>query len=77
MDTDTSNYRVTATPWSSGWELTLDDDNITSSRYLSDARQQVRDYLDTIQPNVDHSHSDIKIIQLLDTGVVRNNESVD
>ena len=52
MDADTSHYRVTATPWSGGWELTLDDDNITSSRYLSDARQQVRDYLDTIQPNV-------------------------
>lgn len=61
MDTDTSHYKVTATPWSSGWELTLDDDNITSTRRLSDAHQQVRDYLDTIQPNVDHSHAHIEI----------------
>ena len=61
MDTDTSHYRVTATPWSSGWELTLDDDNVTSSRYLSDARQQVRDYLNTVHPNVDHSHAHTEI----------------
>lgn len=46
---------VTATRWSGGWELAIDDDPITQVRHLEDAPQQVRDYLDTEDPSTDHS----------------------
>lgn len=48
---------VTATRWSQGWELTLegDEDPATQVRTLDKARQQVIDYLDTVDPDVDHS----------------------
>lgn len=46
---------VTATRWSGGWELAIDDDPITQVRHLEDAPQQVRDYLDTEDPTTDHS----------------------
>lgn len=50
---------VTATfeRWAHGWELTVEgeDEVSTQSATLSKARQQVRDYLDTITPEVDHS----------------------
>lgn len=50
---------VTATfeRWAHGWELTVEGDAEVSTQVttLSRARQQVRDYLDTIDPDVDHS----------------------
>ena len=52
---------VIAKRWESGWDLILDEDNVTSVTHLDNAEQQVRDYLDTIQPNVDHSSIAINI----------------
>lgn len=48
---------VTATRWSQGWELTLEGegDPATQVRTLDKARQQVIDYLDTVDPDVDHA----------------------
>ena len=57
---------VTAQRWESklggGWELLNGDHAMTQVRRLSDARQQVIDYLDTIDPDVDHRDWDITII---------------
>ena len=39
--------RVVATRWERGWDLTLDEGNVTSVASLKNAEQQVRDYLDT------------------------------
>lgn len=43
--------------WEHGWELTLEGDAevCTQCVTLAAARQQVRDYLDTVAPEVDHS----------------------
>lgn len=52
---------VTARRWERGWELEIDPDNITQVRSLDRAAQQVRDYLDTAEPDVDHSDVDVRI----------------
>lgn len=48
---------VTFERWTHGWELTIEGEEEVSTQAatLSGARQQVRDYLDTIDPEVDHS----------------------
>lgn len=57
---------VTARRWDSklggGWELLDGDHAMTQVRRLSDARQQVIDYLDTVDPDVAHADWDIIII---------------
>ena len=57
---------VTAQRWDSklggGWELLDGDHAMTQVRRLSDARQQVIDYLDTVDPDVAHIDWDIIII---------------
>ncbi len=57
---------VTAQRWDSklggGWELLDGDHAMTQVRRLSDARQQVIDYLDTVDPDVAHADWDILII---------------
>ena len=53
---------VTARRWERGWELWLDDQHVTQSTTLADAEQQVRDYLDTDQDDVDHSAWTITIV---------------
>ena len=57
---------VTAQRWDSklggGWELLDGDHAMTQVRRLSDARQQVIDYLDTVDPDVAHADWDIIII---------------
>ena len=57
---------VTAQRWDSklggGWELLDGDHAMTQVRRLSDARQQVIDYLDTVDPDVAHVDWDIIII---------------
>lgn len=55
MTTSISPITVTAYRWSGGWDLVLDEDNATSVTHLNDAESQVRDYLDTVEPKVDHS----------------------
>lgn len=46
---------VTVHRWAHGWELIIDDDNATQVRTLAKAQEQVRDYLDTLYPEQDHS----------------------
>lgn len=53
---------VTARRWSGGWELAIDEDQATSVRDLARATDQVRDYLDTIAPETDHSQMSIVIV---------------
>lgn len=57
---------ITAQRWDSklggGWELLDGDHAMTQVRRLSDARQQVIDYLDTVDPDVAHVDWDIIII---------------
>lgn len=52
---------ITATRWEGGWELALDGEPITQVRTLEHAEQQVRDYLDTDQPDVDHSDVTVRL----------------
>lgn len=42
-------YRVIAKRWSKGWELHIDGVGVTQARVLSDAPQQVVDYVETLQ----------------------------
>ena len=65
-----TTIKATARKWSGGWEIWLDDDNLTSVRYLRNATQQVRDYLDTVEPEVDHS--DVKLDIDLDIGAMKD-----
>ena len=53
---------VTATRWSLGWELTVPDAGATQTRTLARAEQQVRDYLDTVSPDVDHRDWTITVV---------------
>lgn len=57
---------VEATRWARGWELEISEHEHTQVRRLSDARQQVVDYLDTVYPQVDHSDWEINIVPSLD-----------
>lgn len=52
-----STVTARATRWEHGWELTLEGEDEVSTQVstLAKARQQVRDYLDTIDPDTDHS----------------------
>lgn len=52
---------VTARRWEHGWELEIDPDNITQARALEAAAQQVRDYLSTLHPEQDYSHTEVHI----------------
>lgn len=52
---------VTATQWEGGWELSIDGDPVTQVPALDNAVQQVRDYLDTTEPGVDHSGITVRI----------------
>lgn len=56
-----TSIEVTATRWEGGWELAIDGDPVTQVRTLDRAAQQVRDYLDTAEPDVDHSDVDVRI----------------
>lgn len=64
---------VTAQRWDSklggGWELLDGDHAMTQVRRLSDARQQVIDYLDTVDPDVAHADWDIIIIPAIPQAV--------
>lgn len=52
---------ATAKRWGRGWELSLDGEVATQVGTLDKAEQQVRDYLDTIEPAVDHTDWTIAI----------------
>ena len=57
-------YRVVvqARAWAGGWELILDDEQATQVSELDFAEQQVRDFLDTVEPELDHSDVDVEIV---------------
>jgi DNA-directed RNA polymerase specialized sigma24 family protein len=57
-----SRFRPDTGSVSGGWDLIIDDDNATSTRYLSDATDQVRDYLDTLDPGTDHSTVQVDVV---------------
>lgn len=58
----TDKIVVTANRWAHGWELIIDEDNATQVRTLAKAQQQVRDYLDTLYPENDHSDVTVHIV---------------
>ncbi len=53
---------ATARKWEHGWELWLDGEAATQITTLDKAEQQVRDYLDTEEPDVDHSAWNIIVV---------------
>lgn len=53
---------ITARKWRGGWELWNDDDCWTQVANLGRARQQVIDYLDTMDESTDHSDWEIEVI---------------
>lgn len=53
---------VTARRWVHGWELILGENDATQVRTLAHAESQVRDYLDTIDPDVDHSNVKVFLV---------------
>ncbi|VEI13261.1 antitoxin HicB [Trueperella bialowiezensis] len=57
-----TTINVTASRWSGGWELEISPTDHTQVRHLSNARQQVIDYLDTMYDDVDHTGWTINII---------------
>ncbi len=52
---------TTAHRWDHGWELWLDGEAATQVATLDKAAAQVRDYLDTIDPDTDHSNWEVTI----------------
>lgn len=53
---------VTARRWAKGWELHFGAQDVTQVRCLTQAEQQVRDYLATIDPSTDHTQMNINLI---------------
>jgi hypothetical protein len=53
---------VTAHRWEHGWELWVDGEPATQVTTLDKAEQQVRDYLDTIDPDVDHGGWTVTVV---------------
>lgn len=47
--------KASARRWEHGWELWIDGEAATQVTTLDNAPAQIRDYLDTIEPDVDHS----------------------
>lgn len=61
------NITTTAHRWEHGWELWLDGEPATQVTTLDQAAQQVRDYLDTVDPDTDHSDWAVTIEPALGT----------
>ena len=57
--------KVEARRWKGGWELWLDGEPITQVRVLAHAPNQVRDYLDTVAPDVDHKGWNVEVTPVL------------
>ncbi|MCL2735365.1 MAG: hypothetical protein FWD75_01890 [Propionibacteriaceae bacterium] len=60
-----THITVTATRWAHGWELIVGDFGATQVRTLAKAEQQVRDFLDSVDPDTDHSGWTLTIIRTL------------
>ena len=59
---------VVVRPWRGGWELEIDSENITQVRKLTDARQQVVDYLRTLDPGTELTRDEVNLVP--DLGVL-------
>ncbi|MDR1808059.1 MAG: antitoxin HicB [Propionibacteriaceae bacterium] len=53
---------VRATRWQLGWDLELVGGGVTQVRTLARAAAQVRDYLDTVDPAIDHAGWEIDVV---------------
>lgn len=62
-----STITATVTRWERGWELAIDGEVVTQVGTLTRARQQLRDYLDTIEPEIDHSTWEIVLAPAQDS----------
>ena len=51
-----------------GWELPLDGEAATQVATLDKAGQQVRDCLDTVDPDTDHGDWAVTVVQSTDIG---------
>jgi DNA-directed RNA polymerase specialized sigma24 family protein len=63
-----NTVKVTASQWAHGWELFFDDgddDGVTQTRTLAGAEQQVRDYLDSMHPEINHADWLIEVVPQL------------
>ncbi len=56
-----TTVHVTARRWERGWELWIGDEVATQVDALERTEAQVRDYLDTIDPEVDHSDAKVEV----------------
>lgn len=56
------NITATAHKWDQGWELHLDGEPVTQVVTLDKAEQQIRDYLDTVEPDTDHSNWKVTVV---------------
>lgn len=70
-----STVNVIARQWSGGWELEIDKGNITQVRTLAKAPDQVIDYLDTMNPDINHSSWDIRVVPELGDLTEKVNDS--
>lgn len=60
-----SEVQVEAHRWSGGWELQINGDPVTQVSTLDQAQQQVKDYLDTLDPTIDHGAWEVRVIPAL------------
>lgn len=56
------NITATAQRWEHGWEISINNEPVTQISTLDKASEQVRDYLDTIEPDVDHTDWVITVV---------------
>jgi len=63
-----TTLNVIVRPWRGGWELEVDSEHITQVRKLANARQQVVDYLRTLDPDTDVTRDSVNLVP--DLGVL-------
>lgn len=61
MRTQQGTVSVSARRWAQGWELWISGEPATQADNLDDAAEQVRDYLDTIDPGTDHGAWEVRV----------------
>lgn len=67
-----SEFVVTIRRWKHGWELHLKEHGVTQVRRLANARAQAKDYLDSIDPDTDHSGATVILAPDADSEQVKN-----
>ncbi len=59
---------ITAHRWRGGWELHMDGQAVTQVQHLADARQQMLDYLATVDPGTDYTTEILVVPELGELG---------